>query len=66
MFDPAAIAQVSAPYLAQVERALALVALIQTAALAAWTAGDRAKAQRLEARAARVERFADMKARGWW
>lgn len=66
MFDPAALAQVSAPYLAQVDRAVALVALIQGAALVAWTAGDRAKAQRLEARAARVERFADVAARGWW
>jgi hypothetical protein len=66
MFDPAALAQVSAPYLAEVERAVALVAVIQSAALVAFLAGDRAKAQRLEARAARVERYADSKARGWW
>jgi hypothetical protein len=65
MFNPADIPAAAEP-LAQVERALGLVALIQTSALAAFVAGDKAKAQRLEGLAARVERFADTKARGWW
>lgn len=51
---------------AYVTRALAIVEAIQAKALAALLAGDNARSEALQARAARVERKADTMARGWF
>lgn len=58
--------QAPATIQAEIARALAIVSAVQAKALAAFMAGDVVRSQALEARAARVERFADTKARGWW